>query len=172
MSVYYDDLVLAGTAYRGQSYGQNDSGYADDTLYVPVFIASEVEPEPEHPQPEAAILGPGRSKPMRFVTKHKGDYWSFATIEQLQEFLKQNEDKPKKKQKKRNTLRVEVQPEFQDELYQYDLPQIQPYLDQRKFDELNQIMAQFEMARQVMAVQSQREMQIRKDDEEVLLLIA
>ncbi len=38
MTIYYDDMVLAGTVYRPPPFGQNEAGFADDMVYVAPFI--------------------------------------------------------------------------------------------------------------------------------------
>ncbi len=47
MTIYYDDLVVAGTNYRPPSFGQNASpGWADDIVYVAPFISGITPPVP------------------------------------------------------------------------------------------------------------------------------
>jgi hypothetical protein len=114
------------------------------------------------PAPEPSASG-GRYKQHRFSTIHKGELYVFDTLEALQEFFRE-QPKLKKKKRRGTPLRVEVAPAFQEELYSFDLPAIQPLVDQRRFDELAEIMARFELARFHLAAQ------IREDEEDLLLL--
>jgi hypothetical protein len=71
----------------------------------------------------------------------------------------------KKKKRKATPLRVEVQPAFQAELYAYDLPAIQPLIDERRFDEAGAVLARYEQMR--IALEAQRR---DEDDDDLLLL--
>lgn len=108
--------------------------------------------------------GASRSR-QRFIARVDGEEFDFTNVDDLERFVeevtKRPEPKAEKKAKARTKLRVEVQPEFQDELYSYDLPNIQPYFDRQAFDEVQRLLARFEM------LKAQR----FDDDEEAILLL-
>ena len=108
---------------------------------------------------------PAGGRRQRFIARVDGDEFNFANVEDLERFVeevtKRPEPKAERKSKAKTKLRVEVQPEFQDELYSYDLPNIQPYFDRQAFDEVQKLLARFEM------LKAQR----FDDDEEAILLL-
>ena len=112
-----------------------------------------------------ATGGRVRNKGQRFAIKHRGEFYQFDTLEEVERFIKSVEPLPQKKRKKRKAveLKVEVQPEFQQELYSFDLPDIQPAIDQQRFEEVRQILERYQLA--VRALEAERQ-----DDEDLLLL--
>jgi hypothetical protein len=123
-----------------------------------------VTPEPEPPAAVTPSGGRVRHK-QRFAIKHRGEFYQFDTLEDVERFIKSVEPKVEKKQqkKKRAALKVQVEPEFQQELYSFDLPNIQPAIDHQRFEEVRQILERYQLA--VRALEAERQ-----DDEDLLLL--
>jgi hypothetical protein len=142
-----------------------------------VFSGGGVEEQPETYR-ETPAGSRKKIKAVRFVARLKGDEYEFETLEELEDFVKQATDKPKKSSKKPKIKIVIPQP-VKDEFYKYDLPSIEASLSRFDWDSSREIWERYKLLSALNPVSFvQKNERIRADflkmleleDEELLLL--
>lgn len=120
------------------------------------------------PPPVVTQTPAGRPRRERFIAKYRGQEHEFRTAEELEQFIADaRKSEQRKPVKKRKVITARVNPDFQQELYHFDLPNLTPVIEQRNFDELRDILNRYEMMR--MHIERER---LAREDEEILLLLA
>lgn len=131
------------------------------TKAAPVTPTPPVETVP-------TVVAAGRPRRERFIAKYRGQEHEFRTAEELEQFIADaRKSEQRKPVKKRKVITARVNPDFQQELYHFDLPDLTPVIEQRNFDELRDILNRYEIMRMHLA----RE-RLEREDEELLLLLA
>jgi hypothetical protein len=107
----------------------------------------------EQPAPSG---GAGRKR-KRFIVRDRGEMHLMRTWAEVEAYVESIKEVPKKRNKTRKPVKIEVTPELQRELYQHDLPNVATMLKSFDFDGLRMVMERLEA--------------IQRDEEDVEMLL-
>lgn len=131
-----DELIGSGFVLVSGAFDATETG-------GDVFFTGLVENQQEASR-EVKAGSRNKIRAVRFVARFKGEDYEFETLEELEDFVKQATQKPKKSSKKPK-IKIVIPQTVKDEFYKYDLPSIEASLSRFDWDSSREIWNRYKL---------------------------